>query len=361
MSEPSRWMLYGATGYTGTLIAEEAVRRGHRPLLAGRSADKLAALGARLALPTVAVGLDDAAGMLRALEGIGAVLHCAGPFLQTSAPMIAACLRAKASYLDITGELPVFEAAFAQDEKARESKVALIPGVGFDVVPTDCLAVHVARQVPNALGLELAIAAIGQPSAGTAKSALGMLPRGGWVRRGGKLLPQPLGRGVRRIAFSHRELWAMPVPLGDLVTAAHSTGVTEITGYLGIPSRAARFLQTAGPLAALGLGVARRLTGNDALLQAAGRYLEKRGKGADLATRTAGRTFVWARAWNEQGQSAQAWLEAVDGYDFTAACAVRAVESVLAKNPQGALAPAQAFGADFVLEIPGTRRLDTLG
>src|SRR5581483_1843854 len=192
MSEP-RWLIYGAYGYTGTLVAEEAVRRGHRPLLAGRAVEKLAPLAARLGLDDVAVGLEDQAALVRALEGVDLVFHAAGPFVHTSAPMIRACLAAGASYLDVTGEIPVFQNTFAHDAEARERGVSLISGVGFDVVPTDCLACHVAEQVPGAVELELTIAATAlQPSAGTTRTMLEELPAGGLVRRAGRLVPVPL-------------------------------------------------------------------------------------------------------------------------------------------------------------------------
>ncbi|HUB06134.1 MAG TPA: saccharopine dehydrogenase NADP-binding domain-containing protein [Myxococcales bacterium] len=348
-----RWLLYGAYGYTGRLIAEHAVARGQRPVLAGRSADKLAALAGKLGLEHVAVSLDDPAALRRALEGASAVLHAAGPFVHTSAPMRRACLDAGASYLDITGEIPVFEAAFAEDGEARSRGVALICGVGFDVVPTDCLAVHVARQLASPFGLELAIDAGGNASAGTMKSALGLLPKGGVVRRGGKLVPWRLGRGARDIRFSHGVRHAVPIPWGDLATAFRSTGCPDITTYMAVPPGQAKALAAFGSVLQLALGV-------PSLQRAALSWAERRFPGPDEQERREGHSRVWARTVDREGNEAQGWLELGDGYAFTAASAVRAVERTLEKKPVGALTPAQAFGADFVLEMDGVRRLDAL-
>ena len=164
-------LIYGANGYTGELVAEEAVRRGLRPLLAGRNAEEIEALAARLELDSRIFGLDDPAALARGLEGVAAVLHCAGPFIWTSKPMIAACLAAQAHYLDITGEIGVFESVQRRADQARDAGVALIPGVGFDVVPTDCLAARLAAALPNATHLTLAFTSEGgSTSPGTMKT-----------------------------------------------------------------------------------------------------------------------------------------------------------------------------------------------
>jgi saccharopine dehydrogenase (NAD+, L-lysine-forming) len=146
------WMIYGANGYTGELIAREAISRGHKPVLAGRHAPALHRLTAELTLERRVFNLEDTNAMIRALEGIDAVVHAAGPFVHTSRPMVDACLRTRTHYLDITGEIAVFEAIMARNGEARNTGVALIPGVGFDVVPSDCLAAMLATRMPDANG-----------------------------------------------------------------------------------------------------------------------------------------------------------------------------------------------------------------
>lgn len=359
MADHSGWMLYGATGFTGELIAAEAVQRGQRPLLAGRSEAKLRPMAERLGLPYVAVSLEDRAGLVRALEGVRAVMHSAGPFVKTSAPMVEACLEAQAHYLDLTGELEVFQAVSARDEAARSRGVCLMSGAGFDVVPSDCLAKYVAEKVPGAQELEVAVAASTRPSAGTAKSALGMFAGGGYVRRDGVLKRQALGKGLRRQRFSQRERWVMPMPLGDLETAFRSTGIPNITAYFAIPTRMARLIRPGWPAMAVARTLARGLLSVPLVEERVARYLETVGQGPTETQRRQNRSFLWARA-QGGGRSAEAWMELGEPYQATASITVNAVEQILRTKLSGATTPALAFGADFAMSLPGIQRLDSL-
>jgi short subunit dehydrogenase-like uncharacterized protein len=350
-----RWMIYGATGYSGRLIAEEAARRGHKPVLAGRNKNKLTALGERLGLDSLPLSLDDPPVLARALKDIDLVLHCAGPFQWTAMPMLRACLTAGAHYLDITGEIPVIENAFAFDSAARAKGVAIIPGCGFDVVPTDCLALYVTGKIAKAVVLEIAFTGKGMGiSGGTAVSGIEMLPGGGLERRDGRLSALPLGVGVIPVAFPFGQRHVMPIPWGDLATAYRSTGVPNITTYVGMSRTLAGLIRIAGPLTQVLL----LATPLRRLLQAITRVLLR---GPGQRARQAGRMTVWARAVDMLGKSAEAWLELPEAYTFTALAAVNCVERTLAENPKGALSPAMAFGADFVLSIEGVRRLDQIG
>lgn len=355
----ARWVLYGATGYTGALLAEAAAQMKVRPVLAGRSEAKLAPLADRLGLEHAAAPLGDAAGLRKLLDGAALVLHAAGPFVETSRPMIRACLETRTSYLDITGELGVFEEIYQRDAEARARGIAFIPGVGFDVVPTDCLARHVVGKVAGPSELELAVAAVSRPSAGTAKSMVGILASGGRVRREGKLVFAPLGRGLRRVRFSSRERWVAPGPLAELAATYRSTGVPNITTYLAVSSKMARALGFAWPLTVASIPAARVALRVPALKGAVDRLVERRVSGPDRGERERGRSFAWARAAGPEG-AAEAWLETSEAYEFTRLAALRAVEEVLERKPRGALTPSQAFGADFALGIGATRILDRL-
>jgi short subunit dehydrogenase-like uncharacterized protein len=350
------WMIYGATGYTGSLLAEHAVQRGHRPILAGRSEKKLAPLAARLDLPYRAVPLDDAGALDKALDGVALVFHAAGPFTFTSAPMIRACLATGAHYLDITGEITVFENTFTHDELARQRGIALISGAGFDVIPTDCMASYVARQVPNATELQIAIAAstLKSPSAGTAQSMLEMFgTHGGLVRREGALHPHALARSIRRVRFADRKRTVVSIPWGDLSTAYRTTGIPNITTFMALPKRTATLTSASAPLAQAVLSVRplRRLA------QKATNVIFS---GPSETQRRTGGTHVWARASDDDGNDAQAWLTTSEAYQFTVEAGLRCAERVLDSDLTGAHTPAMAFGTDFVLEIEGTKRYDML-
>ncbi|MFT3924921.1 MAG: saccharopine dehydrogenase NADP-binding domain-containing protein [Myxococcales bacterium] len=353
-------MIYGANGYTGELLAEEAIKRGHRPVLAGRSEHKLKPLAQRLGLPWAAFDLNDAAAVRRGLEGMRLVLHAAGPFVDTSAAMIRGCLGVGAHYLDITGEIPVFEHTLAQDAEAKARGVLLMSGVGFDVVPTDCLAAHVVGRVEGASKLEIAIAAIGRPSPGTTKSSFEGMLRGGLLRRNGALVAHPMGKGVRKVRFSDRERSVMPIPWGDLVTAYRTTGVPDITTYMAFPANMAKLMSSTWWLQDLASPLTRSVLGAEPVKQRVMQAIEQKVQGPNQQARERGRSYVWARAENPRGQVAEAWLETLEGYDFTAVAGVRIAEKVLDLKLSGAFTPALAFGADFVLEIPSTRRLDRL-
>jgi short subunit dehydrogenase-like uncharacterized protein len=188
------FLLYGATGYTGELIARRAVVHGLRPTLAGRSPERLKQLADTLGLLHRVATVDDATRLDAAIAGHPVVLNCAGPFSRTAIPVAEACLRARAHYLDITGEMGVFEALAARGGDAERAGVMLLPGVGFDVVASDCLAAHVADRVPSATRLAIAIQSSGGISRGTAFTALegfGSGNGGGAVRRDGRIVRVP--------------------------------------------------------------------------------------------------------------------------------------------------------------------------
>src|SRR6059058_4542054 len=161
------FMVYGASGYTGRLLVEAALSGGLRPILAGRNETTLAPLAERLGLEYRVVRLGDPPTLDAALRKVRVVLHAAGPFSATARPMVDACLRTGTHYLDITGEVRVFEAVAARDAEAKSAGVMLLPGVGFDVVPSDCLAAHMKRRLPDAMDLKLYIGGLANMSRGT--------------------------------------------------------------------------------------------------------------------------------------------------------------------------------------------------
>lgn len=347
----AKWMIYGATGYTGQLVAEEAVRHGHAPILAGRNEEKLRALGKRLGLKYMAFGLDDVKRIAEAIANVDLVYHSAGPFTHTSNAMIRACLATHTHYVDITGEIGVLENTLAYDEAARKIGIALIGGVGFDVIPTDCLARHVAERLPGATQLEIGIMALADLSAGTVQSMMETIPHGVLVRRSGKLQSQSFGAGARQVQTPLGERWAMPIPWGDVATAYRSTGIPNISTYMVWPRPMILATRLSSPLLRgfLSIPPLRR-----AAQSLAGRLLH----GPSAAAREANRAYAWARASDAHGGSVEAWIETAEGYQFTALAAIPVVERVLADRPSGAITPSLAWGADFVLEIEGSRRFE---
>lgn len=335
------WLLYGANGYTGELIAREAVSRGIKPILAGRSAEKIEPLARELGCESRVFDVT-----APQLQGVELVLHCAGPFMHTAAPMVQACLDAGAHYLDITGEIAIFEAVFRRDAEAKQRNIALIPGVGFDVVPTDCLAAMLHARLPDANELWLAFSSRGGVSRGTMKTMIEGAGLGSAIRRNGKITRVPQLWDVREIPFGPGPRLATTIPWGDIATAYRTTGIPNIRTYsaqskgaLKSMRRMKRFL----PLLRIGL-----------LRKLALKYADRR-TGPDEAARAKGRVDLWGRVANEKGDEVTMTMTVAEGYTFTMLSALAAVERLLAEPKAGALTPSQAFGAGFVKEIPGTK------
>lgn len=349
------WLLYGAYGYTGRLLVEEAVARGHRPVLAGRDGEKTAVIARQYNLDHLAFDLNDGDTVRGLVADFELVLHAAGPFIHTAEPMVQACLAGQAHYLDITGEIPVFEMTLSYDAHAREQGVALVSGVGFDIVPTDCLASYVAANMPGATELEIAFWGLSGASAGTTKTMLEMmtkLPQGSLVRRNGRLVPIPLGEGGRQITFSNGKVRdALPIPWGDLATAEYATGIPNVTTYMAIRLPRGAGWVTPTAVRALQFGPLRQL---------AKKAVDWTIKGPSETVRQTARSYIWACARDAAGKQKEAWLETMEAYRLTAVAGIRAVEQTMAQGPAGALTPSMAFGADFVLELPETRRFDEL-
>jgi len=344
-------LLYGATGYTGRLIAGMAAATGLRPVLAGRDPAGVAKVAAALGLPFRVFPLDDPAALRAGLEGITAVLHCAGPFSRTSRPMAGACLSAGAHYLDITGEIEVFEQLAARDAEARAAGVTFLPGVGFDVVPSDCLAAHLARRLPGATRLMLGLQGSGRLSRGTLTTMVENQHRGGMIRRGGALVPVPAAWRTRRIDFGRGPRTAVTIPWGDVSTAWHSTGIPDIEVYAAAPAVLRAAMRASRHLGWL-LG-SRRVR---ALML---RRVRAGPAGPSPGELAGGRSTIWGRVEDAAGRSAEARLLGPEGYLLTARAALAILRRVLDGGvPAGFQTPSRALGADFVLEIEGITRED---
>ena len=344
-------LIYGSYGYTGQLIVTQALARGLRPILAGRNAAAVREQAESHRLPHRSFALEDRAALDTALGGVRAVLHAAGPFSRTSAPMASACLRTGTHYLDITGEIAVFEALAARDAEARAAGIMLLPGVGFDVVPSDCLAAHLVRRLPTANRLALAFDAAGGMSRGTVTTMLENTGRGGAIRRGGIIESVPAAWRTRHIDFGSGPVEATTIPWGDVSTAYHSTGVGNIEVYASAPPLARAMM-----VATRYIGWLFSAPPVRAVLQ---RLIRAGPAGPSESTRARTLSRLWGEATDRDGRRAVARLTGPQSYALTALTAVGSVEKVLAgETAPGFQTPSRAFGPDFILEIPGVRRED---
>ncbi|MGK7905218.1 MAG: trans-acting enoyl reductase family protein [Hormoscilla sp.] len=349
-----RILLYGANGYTGSLIARLAVQRGLRPILAGRNEEKIKPLAAYLNLEYRSLALNDTKALEAELQNVVAVLHCAGPFEQTWKAMVTACLRTKTHYLDITGEWSVFEAIAALDAEAKAAGVMLLPGVGFDVVPSDCLAAHLKVRMPAAEKLAIALQmsadsgslSAGQLSRGTATTMVQGQSRPGMVRRGGVLTPVPAAWRTRTIDLGRGPVFTTTIPWGDVSTAYYSTGIPDIEVYAALSPSTYRMM-----LASRYLGW---FLGLPAVQNFQKRAIAKRPPGPTDLQRQQGRTLLWGEVEDKVGNKLVSRLQCPEGYTLTAITAVTIAEKVLAGQLKaGFQTPSLAYGADLILSIEG--------
>lgn len=346
MTAKSGLLLYGANGYTGKLILDVALREGLRPVLAGRRADAVEPIAKAHSLPSLCFALNDPSTMSRLLEPFSALLLAAGPFSRTSAPALEACLRSKTAYLDITGEVDVFESAFARDADAKKAGIAVLPGTGFDVVPSDCLAKALSEALPGATSLALAFRGF-KMSAGTMKTMVESIPKGGLARVDGRLVRVPAAQKTMEIPFSDKPRLAMTIPWGDLSTAFRSTGIPNIEVYMAVPPSAvssARRMRRFAPLVGLPFVQSFLM-----------RRIEKRVVGPTAEERAHERSFLWGRVANVE-RSVTGTLETLEGYALTAETSVAIAKRVLEGDVSpGVHTPSQAFGARFIETIAGSK------
>lgn len=332
------FLLYGATGFTGRLAAERAAALGMRPVLAGRTAWPLAGIARSLGLEHRVFAVGDPAP----LDGVSLVLNAAGPFSQTAKPLVEACLRAKVHYADITGEVDVMEATYARHDEAVAAGVMLLPGCGFDVVPSDCLALFLKERLPSAARLALAFRTDTRMSHGTAATLLERMHRPGLVRRKGELVEVPLGSLSRSEPFP-----ALSIPWGDLASAFRSTGIPDIECYAA-----------AGGAERVGLALSRiRILAP--LVRAAVRAMAT---GPDEEMRRTGRALVWGEVADAEGRTFAARLETPEPYALTVEAMLAVAGKALTNDVRpGAQTPATAYGSGFVMELPGITRTELPG
>lgn len=340
-----RLLIYGAYGYTGELIARQAVAEGRSPVLSGRNGAKVGALARELGLDARPFDLegDVIAGQL---SDIDVVLHCAGPFVDTAPMMVDACIATGTHYLDITGEIEVFENVFARDVDARATGAVLCPGAGFDVVPTDCLTAALAEALPDATRLALAFDSRSGLSPGTARTSVDGLAGGGRIRRNGRIVQVPLAADVRDIDFGEGPKRAMTIPWGDVATAYHSTRIPNVAVYMPMsPRRIKQVRRLNWVRPALGLAPVKRFLKNRA-----GRI-----QGPDEASRARHGTRVWGEVSNAAGAVCTGRLGVANGYDVTVHASLALAKRLAEETPAGgAYTPSMLAGARFVECLPGS-------
>lgn len=346
----TKWMIYGANGYTGHLVVAQAMAAGLSPILAGRNPAAIHALGSLHGLECRVFDTQKPAQAAEALRDVAVVANCAGPFSATSAAMIQACMSSKTHYVDITGEISVFEGAFARDQQAREAGVVLCPGVGFDVIPTDCIAACLHQTMPDADRLALGFQTASGLSPGTAKTTIEGLGLGGKIRRAGVITDVPLGYKRRQIDFGRGTRSAVTIPWGDVSSAYHSTAIGNIEVYIPAPPAVATTMGLLNPMRkVLGLGAVQ-----NALKNLAGACI----KGPSEDQRINQRTWLWGEVRNSAGELKTAHLETANGYEVTIHGVLHAVQYLLQYQGDGGyFTPSKLLGERVIEQLPGSGKI----
>ena len=335
-----KWMIYGAYGYTGELITHYAKRMGYTPILAGRNAQKTHELAERVSLEARVFALNPDE-IQKHLVDIDLVVHCAGPFEITAEPMIKGCIATGTHYLDITGELSVFELAHSLRKEAEQAGIVVCPGVGFDVIPTDCIAARLKSQMPNATHLRLGFDSRSRMSRGTSKTSVRRLAEGGAVRKDGKIVNVPLAYKTDTINFGDGSKLAMTIPWGDVSTAYYTTGVPNIEVYIPASPKLVKSLKRLNWFRwALGFGFVQNFMSKKIDKQPAGPEQKERDKNA---------TWVWGEISNAQGETIVLREKVLNGYTLTARGAVELAIYVLRNQLKpGFYTPSRLYGAKLI-------------
>jgi short subunit dehydrogenase-like uncharacterized protein len=346
------FLLYGANGYTGKLMIEIALKKGVNPVLAGRTESKIKPLAEKYGLEYIIFPLTDVSVIASHLKNFPLVLNCAGPFSKTAEPMAKACLISKTHYLDITGEIKVFELLKSMDKEAKANNVLFMPGVGFDVVPTDCVAAYLHYKLPDATHLQMAIMTLGGSiSHGTVSTFVQDLGESGWVRENGKLVQKPVAHKGLLVDYGKVKRFAVTIPWGDVSTAHHTTGIPNIELYTALPRSfyyMMKFQALFNPIL--------RMKSVKAYLQS---MVDKKIVGPTAKQNQNALSLIWGKVTNSKGKSVEVNFEGPEGYIMCAEVAIVIALKVLANNTySGYQTPAGLFGYKLILEINGCKFID---
>lgn len=347
--EKNKVLVYGANGYTGELIARYAAAWQLIPIVAGRNEEAIRSLAGKLSLPFRIFSLDDSKELQRQLEDVKIVIHAAGPFVHTARQMVEACIATGTHYLDINGDLSVFEFVRTYDAKAKEVGIMLLPGAGFDVVPTDCLALQLKEQLPDATHLQLAFVQVGgQISHGTATTMAGKAGEGGATRENGKIVKKQIGEKSMWLQFEGKRFHMMTIPWGDVSTAYFTTGIPNIETYTGMKPSVYRLLKFQF--------LFNWMLRTRFVRQYIQQKINARPAGPTDEQRATAKTYVWGKVKNAAGQSVTAQFVCADGYTLTAISCLAISKKILSGHYKpGYQTPAVVYGFAFIYELEGTK------
>jgi short subunit dehydrogenase-like uncharacterized protein len=354
---PARIVLFGATGYTGRLTAERLVALGERPLLAGRSEERLASLAGSLGgLEWRRADVYRRNSVFELVEDGDVLVSTVGPFAKWGEPAVAAAIAARAIYLDSTGEPTFIRRVFEQwDPAAARSGARLLTAMGYDFVPGALAGALALEEVgPAAVRVDVGYYALGAGpdamSRGTKASAVGASLAEGHAFRDGRMVTARAAERVRSFQVKGSQRAAVSIGGAEhFALPAAYPGLREVNVYLGWFASLARPLQAA---TLLGSAVA-RVPGVRGALQLAGERLVELTGSPEAGTTPGGMSWIAAEAFDEGGRPlAEVHLSGADAYAFTAAFLAWAARRAAVSGVEGAgaLGPVEAFGVEALEE-----------
>lgn len=343
--------VYGATGYTGKLIAAELAKTDVEFALAGRSQEKLEAVAEelRVDVPLHAIANSDAKGLRDLFGDSSAVIACAGPFYLHGEPVLAAAAAVGTHYLDTTGEQPFIQLALDQyGPIAEKNGSAVVPAMGFDYVPGDMIAALTALGMGDLDTLRLAYVAKMQPTRGTMLSALDMMKGADLEWRSDGLRPadQSISRGRFDFGGQLGEQAMTRYPAGEHVTVPRHVETKRVETMLSAGSVVPGPLARIAPLIMRPASLAMRTP----IKALASRLVNRLPEGAEADARA-------DSAWTIDCQAVagdrvrRGTVSGKDVYGLTAALLVKGATLAVSGGLRdiGGLAPAQAFEAESFL------------
>ncbi|MBL1215373.1 MAG: NAD(P)H-binding protein [Ignavibacteriae bacterium] len=334
-------MIYGANGYSAQLIIDELLKRGVKPILAGRNREAVEEIADKNNCEFRVFDLEDQNLISDNLSGMHTVINCAGPFRYTAPQLISACIISKTNYIDITGEIEAIEYAWRNNDAAIEAGITLLPSAGFDVIPTDCMAKRLSENIENPDSLELAIINNGKISRGTFLTTLEMMKERGKVRVDKEIIDSKIAEYIIDFKSDRLNFKGVSIPWGDVSSAYYSTGIPNIKVYLAVP----KIIFVLRKVLLLLI----KLLSVKFIFNLINKIISKVLSGPDKKTRDESSAIIWGRVKNIKGESSTAAFRFIDGYSLTAVGAADCSQLILSGDIKpGAVTPSIMIGHRYM-------------
>lgn len=329
-NKKNKLLIYGAAGYTGTIIAARAKELNIDFEIAGRERYKTQKLAEELAVDYHIFNVDSEYAWEKALQDKTVLINAAGPFKFTAEQAMRACLKAGVHYLDISAELDTYRLAQSLDKEAREAGIQLISGAGL-FVSYDALVVHLSKLVAEPEYLKVGFRHYGGFSRGSVLSSKNIADLGILIRRNGEIINNPYPQS-KLFRFGQEEVECLPTPLGGIILSYKSTGIPNIEEFFSLKLPATELPDLTA---------------------------ESLPDGPTKEERAAGRNGISAELTGKDGKVVKAYVDAPSGYDLTPLSVIAVAHRILNGDFKvGYQSPGSAYGEDIINDIPDTYLID---